>query len=621
MDSYGACGSAAGGCSVVTHGIPAVTIRSPAAPRHLNPPMPAVPRIPRQALIRPRNPAVPRPMDNLRLILILSLGVVLFLIYQAWLTDYGPTSPATTTTTTTTAAPMPSAGATPDIPDAPAPATPNATAAPTSQVVAGATPITVQTDLVKAEISPLGGTLQSLWLLDYAQTAKAAEPRYRLFKPEPPNMYVAQTGLLGEPGTALPTHSALFTASRTSYVLADGQDALTVELRWADAGIEVVKRYRFTRGSYVIESTQEVINHGSAPISVRDYDQLQRTEFVDPSATRFVKTYTGGVYYGPEINYKKASFEDMRKADLQQTVTDGWVAMIQHYFVGAWLPPTGTEQTFYTKVLDNGSRYIIGNYSTPVVIAPGATHTFASRLYAGPKLQEQLGNVAPGLKLTVDYGWLTILADPIFWMLDLIHSLVGNWGWAIIILTILIKAAFYKLSEASYKSMAHMRKVTPRIQALKDRYGDDKERLNQAMMELYKKEKINPLGGCLPVLVQIPVFIALYWVLLESVELRHAPFILWLDNLTEPDPYYVLPLIMGISMFVQQKLNPPPPDPIQAKVMMALPFVFGVFFAFFPSGLVLYWTVNQLLSIAQQWYITRQIEAAPAHSAAARKGD
>jgi YidC/Oxa1 family membrane protein insertase len=317
------------------------------------------------------------------------------------------------------------------------------------------------------------------------------------------------------------------------------------------------------------------------------------------------------VYYSPEDKYTKESFDDMRDARLQREVSDGWIAMIQHYFLSAWIPPSGTVETFYTNVLDN-SRYIIGKYSSPVTIASGASHSFENRLFVGPKLQETLTEVAPGLELAVDYGWLTVIAQPIFWLLNKIHSIVGNWGWAIIILTILIKLAFYKLSETSYKSMANMRKMTPRMQALKDRYGDDKQRLNQAMMELYKKEKINPLGGCLPILVQIPVFIALYWVLLESVEMRHAPFALWLNNLSAPDPYFVLPLIMGVSMFVQQKLNPPPPDPIQAKVMMSLPFVFTVFFAFFPSGLVLYWVVNNLLSIAQQWYITQKIEKAAA---------
>jgi YidC/Oxa1 family membrane protein insertase len=277
--------------------------------------------------------------------------------------------------------------------------------------------------------------------------------------------------------------------------------------------------------------------------------------------------------------------------------------------MAAWIPPRGKPATFYTSVLDN-SHYIIGLYSNPVTIPSGSSHSFDDRLFAGPKLQGTLASIAPGLDLAVDYGWLTFLAQPIFWLLAKLHALLGNWGWAIIVLTILIKAAFYKLSETSYKSMANMRRLTPRLQALKDRYGDDKQRLNQAMMELYKKEKINPLGGCLPIVVQIPVFIALYWVLLDSVELRQAPFALWINNLSAPDPYFVLPLIMGVSMFIQQKLNPAPPDPIQAKVMMSLPFVFTVFFAFFPAGLVLYWVVNNVLSIAQQWNITRTVEQA-----------
>ena len=283
--------------------------------------------------------------------------------------------------------------------------------------------------------------------------------------------------------------------------------------------------------------------------------------------------------------------------------------MLQHYFVAAWIPPGGQAETFYTRELP-GPRYVIGMYSQVAAVAAGASYAFQSKLFAGPKLQNELAQVTPGLDLTVDYGWLTVLAQPIFWLLDKLHLMVNNWGVAIILLTVLIKLAFYKLSETSYKSMANMRKLTPRLQALKDRYGSDKERLNQAMMDLYKKEKVNPLGGCLPIVVQIPVFIALYWVLLESVELRQAPFALWINNLSAPDPYFVLPLIMGVSMFIQQKLNPAPVDPLQAKIMMALPLVFTVFFAFFPAGLVLYWTVNNILSIAQQWHITRNIEKA-----------
>ena len=561
-------------------------------------------------------------MDNLRLLLFFALAMVLLLIYQAWVADYGrPVAQPETVPQTESAqqtSPTDKQSAEPQgvpevaaVPDTAVPAAPSAPVVPDNTLDGGL--IRVETDLLRLEISELGGTVASVWLRDYSVTAEEPEKKFRLFKPNAPNMFVAQSGLLGAETGQLPTHEATFASSKDSYILGPEQDELVVDLLWTNpAGISVKKSYRFERGSYLIEFTQEVTNNSGAPLpAIRSYEQLQRTKLIDPNASQFIYTYTGGVYYSPEDKYTKESFDDMRSGKLQRVVTDGWIAMIQHYFLSAWVSPSGTTETFYTNVLGN-SRYIIGKYSNPVALPDGSAHVFTNSLFVGPKLQETLAAIAPGLELAVDYGWLTILAQPIFWLLDKIHSVVGNWGWAIIILTILIKAAFYKLSETSYKSMANMRRMTPRMQALKDRYGDDKQRLNQAMMDLYKKEKINPLGGCLPILVQIPVFIALYWVLLESVELRHAPFALWINNLSDPDPYFVLPLIMGVSMFVQQKLNPAPPDPIQAKVMMSLPFVFTVFFAFFPAGLVLYWVVNNLLSIAQQWYITRNIEKAAA---------
>lgn len=558
-------------------------------------------------------------MDNLRLFLFFALALVLLLIYQAWQADYGPASRPVPTeaageATGTDPAPAiapdaPQVAVAPEVP-APAVAAPGAhTEAPGTQDL-----IEVETDVLRLHISPRGGTLIAAWLKDYPVSPDRPQGPFQLLKPEPPNLFLAQSGVIGSEPEKLPTHDALFAASAPRYTLSPGQDALTVELSWThDSGVEVIKRYRFERGSYLVHLTQEVRNGADAPLAVRTYNQIQRTELYDPEASSFIYTYTGGVYYSPEDKYEKVSFDDMRSRKLERKVTDGWIAMIQHYFLTAWIPESGTVQTFYTNVLPDG-RYVIGKYSEPLTLAPGASHAFETRVFVGPKLQDTLASIAPGLDLAVDYGWLTVLAQPIFWLLAKIHSLVGNWGWSIIILTVLIKLAFYKLSETSYKSMANMRKLTPRLQALKDRYGDDKQRLNQAMMDMYKKEKINPLGGCLPILVQIPVFIALYWVLLESVELRHAPFALWIDNLSAPDPYFVLPLIMGVSMYVQQKLNPPPPDPIQAKVFMALPFVFTVFFAFFPAGLVLYWVVNNLLSIAQQWHITRNIERAAANA-------
>lgn len=551
-------------------------------------------------------------MDNQRLILFFALAAILFLIYSAWMEDYG--RPAQPPLTQERSLPV-EGGATPaqprDVPQV-VTATPDALtprqggselqAAPTE------TPIRVETDVFHVEISPRGGTLSAAWLLDYATQADRPDEPFQLLKPVPPNLFVAQSGLLGDDPSLLPTHEAIFQSSQTLYQLGLNDDTLEVELAWTnETGVEVRKRYTFERASYVIRVSHSITNGSDAPLVARQYNQLQRTELYDPNESRFVHTFVGGVYYSPEDKYKKVSFEDMRKGKLDRSVVDGWIAMMQHYFLAAWIPPRGVAETFYTNVLADG-RYIIGKYSPALSIAPGATQTFENELFVGPKLQDTLASVAPGLDLAVDYGWLTVIAQPIFWVLSKIYWVVGNWGWAIIVLTILIKLAFYKLSETSYKSMANMRQLAPRLQALKDRYGDDKQRLNQAMMEMYKTEKINPLGGCLPILVQIPVFIALYWVLLESVEMRHAPFVLWLDNLSAPDPYFILPLIMGVSMFVQMKLNPPPPDPIQAKIMMALPFVFTVFFAFFPSGLVLYWTVNNLLSIAQQWHITRTIE-------------
>jgi YidC/Oxa1 family membrane protein insertase len=560
-------------------------------------------------------------MDNLRLFLFFALAVVLLLIYQAWVEDYGPIS-GSPPAVAQNAPGDPPAELEADVPAADVAPVP-AVAGPEEQPPSGAAgvsgpaaaePILVETDVLRLEISPVGGTIVSAWLKDYARTADDPETKFRLLKPDPPNMFIAESGLRGPEQGPLPadTRTLRFESARGEYGLEPGQDALEVLLTWRDAsGVGINKRYRLSRGSYVIDSSHEIVNDTGTAVAARSYTQLQRTELYDPDASSFIYTYTGGVYYTPESKYKKVSFDDMRSERLSLETANGWIAMIQHYFLAAWLPPADEIQTFFTSARD-GSKYLIGSYTPAVTVAPGTSHTFTDRLFVGPKLQDTLASVAPGLELAVDYGWLTILAQPIFWLLDAIHSLVGNWGWAIIILTILIKLAFYKLSETSYKSMANMRKLTPRLQALKDKYGDDKEKLNQAMMELYKKEKINPLGGCLPILVQIPVFIALYWVLLESVELRQAPFALWIDNLSAPDPYFVLPLIMGISMFVQQKLNPAPPDPIQAKVMMSLPFVFTVFFAFFPSGLVLYWVVNNLLSIAQQWHITRKIEKAGA---------
>ncbi|HXH03997.1 MAG TPA: membrane protein insertase YidC [Candidatus Competibacteraceae bacterium] len=548
-------------------------------------------------------------MENQRLFLVIALVFVLFLIWQAWMQEQAARTAPPPTAVSTQAQPgqdgtVPDSAALP-APPAPAGAAPAQAAAPSS-----AKRVRVVTDVFEAEIDAIGGDLRRVGLRTYPESLERKDQPFVLMKDSGPELFFAQTGLLSSTSPA-PNHLAEFTPLASEYRLPEGQDVLQVPLVWRDpSGITVTKTYTFRRGSFLVELSQKVENGSSSEWRGVQYRQLQRTPPVKSSGAFGVYTYTGGVISTQEKNYQKVSFDEMAKKDLALTVTGGWVAMIQHYFVGAWVPASQEESNqFYTKAVD-GNRYVLGMLGQqPQTVAPGASAEFKSQLYVGPKIQDTLEKIAPHLELTVDYGWLTILAQPLFWLLKFFHGLVGNWGWAIIFLTVLIKAVFFKLSETSYRSMAKMRKFTPQIQRLRERYGDDRQKLNQAMMELYRKEKVNPLGGCLPILVQIPVFIALYWMLLESVELRQAPWLGWIQDLSQQDPYYILPLIMGASMFIQQKLNPPPPDPVQAKVMAFMPLLFTVFFLWFPAGLVLYWVVNNLLSIAQQWVITRRIEA------------
>jgi YidC/Oxa1 family membrane protein insertase len=545
-------------------------------------------------------------MDNQRLFLFVALSFVLLLLWQAWIKDYGPEPQATAPPATTQTATPADTGA--DLPAAPAEPVQPELAVPEEIALQTAQQVVVETDVLRVVIDTRGGDLRQADLLAYPVNTKPGAEPFRLLNGSLPNLFVIQSGLRTPDGEE-PTHHVVYHAEQAHYRMADDADSVQVPLTWRSAeGIEVTKLYTFHRGSYEVDLDHRVTNNSGADWNGRQYRQLQRTQVAETGQSSFIYTYMGGVLYSPEEKYEKIKFETMQEQNLDRTVTDGWAAMIQHYFLGAIIPETGEANRYYTKVL-SGPRYVIGLISPQEVIPAGATANFPDRLFIGPKLQDAMEKVAPGLQLTVDYGVLTILARPLHIGLDWIHKVVGNWGWSIIILTILIKLVFFKLSETSYRSMANMRKLAPRMKSLKERYADDRQKLNQAMMELYKKEKINPLGGCLPILVQIPVFIALYWVLLESVEMRQAPFILWLNDLSSPDPYYVLPLLMGVTMLIQQKLNPAPMDPIQAKVMMALPVVFTVFFAFFPSGLVLYWVTNNTLSIAQQWVITRRVEA------------
>ncbi len=554
-------------------------------------------------------------MENQRLILFAALVFVLFLLWQNWLEfqakKHPPPVPLAATTLAEPASPTGSAAPTAvpgrDVPTAASVAGP----IPGVQALGGGQRVRVTTDLFEAEVDTIGGDLRQVGLRTYPDSIQQPDQPFLLFKDSGADLFIAQSGLVALNNGPAPNHYAAFVPEQTEYRLADGQDTLAVRLNWADpSGVKVIKTYTFHRGSFLIELNQRVENGGSSDWQGGQYRQFQRTP---PKTTSSyfgggVITYTGAVISTPEQRYEKISFDQIAKQELNQTVKDGWVAMIQHYFLGAWIPNPGEVDDFYTKVVGN-NRYVVGMRGAVQTVPTGATGDFRTHLYVGPKLPSVLAEIAPNLQLTVDYGKLTIIAEPLFWLLKTIHAIVGNWGWAIIFLTILIKLAFYKLSETSYRSMANMRRLAPELTRLKELYGDDKQKMNEAMMGLYKKEKVNPLGGCLPILVQIPVFIALYWVLVESVQLRQAPFMFWIKDMAIPDPYYVLPLIMGVTMFVQQKLSPAPPDPVQAKVMMALPVVFTFMFLWFPAGLVLYWVVNNMLSITQQWVITQRVES------------
>ncbi len=484
---------------------------------------------------------------------------------------------------------------------------------------AGERTISVRTDTMDLDIDSVGGSLVRLDLLQHRVRVDSDVP-VRLLDSRPDRHFVLQNGLINARGQEreVPDHHSRFEFEQDRYELAEGEERLDVPMRWrGDNGLEVIKTYTFHRDSYVIDVDVEVVNHAADDWRGQLYKQIQRSR--DSRDSFFLYTYTGSVLSGFDVErgeerrYDKIDFGDMADQNLNRQMRGGWFAMLEHYFMAGLIPPQEMTSSAYTRSLGDG-RFALGHVQPAINVAAGERSEFGYRIYAGPKEQarlkevtDQQGNPVEYLDRAVDYGFLWPIANPIFWVLDHIQNVVVNWGWSIVILTVLIKLIFYKLSATSYRSMAHMRRVAPRLKQLKEKYADDKQRMNQAMMEMYKKEKINPLGGCLPILVQIPVFIALYWVLLESVELRHTPWIGWIQDLSTPDPYFILPIVMGLSMFVQLKLNPQPLDPIQQKIMMVMPFAMTFFFIFFPAGLVLYWTVNNILSIAQQWWITRQI--------------
>ena len=548
-------------------------------------------------------------MDTQRLILLFIFSFSLLMLWEAWDRERRP-PPATEAPTVQQGVPAPKTA-----PQA-------AAASPQPPVGIGAAEPAVQgervritTDLLVAEVDSVGGTLKKLELVRHKDSQDRSQ-NFVLLGPE--HQYFAQSGITGEGG---PNHRTVWQVQPGERSLAPGSEVVELRLTaQGENGLQVEKVYRFRRNSYVIDVTLELRNGGGAPLSTYAYFQLTHDGKPDADADTLAQSFgaqsfTGFAVYTDERKFEKVYPSDLDEGDAEHAAQadNGWLAFVQHYFVSAWLAPAGMPRDYVTEKRQDGTY--AGRVLLPASIEPGGSTTLSAPLYAGPQEQRRLQAAAPGLDLVVDYGFLTVIAWPLFWLLEKFYALSGNWGVAIILLTVLIKLVFFPLSAASYRSMAKMKLITPRLTKIREMYGNDRQRMNQAMMELYKTEKINPLGGCFPILVQIPVFIALYWVLLAAIELRHAPFVLWIDDLSALDPYFVLPILMSISMVVQTRMNPKPPDPVQAKVMQFMPYVFSVFFFFFPAGLVLYWLVNNILSILQQWQIQRMFNRdKPAHA-------
>ena len=551
-------------------------------------------------------------MDNPRIYLWIALALLVWMNVIQWNRDYGARAP-TTSAASGTVAPEAGDGSTAGEDGGTLPALPTAPET-TAQSSAPTTPlgeqptVRVVTDVLDLDISLKGGDLVRADLLKYPQDKKADSPPVRLLDIAEAQYSIARSGLRAAGGRAEPTHLATLKADRAEYRLGSNEAELRVPLEWTDGeGLAVTKTYVFTPGSYAIKIEYNVRNDSATDWKAASYTQFARHVYDQKRSMFDVESYA---YRGPAIydgtKYRKLDATDEDDVAQARTFSGGWMAELQHHFVSAAVPPVNEEYD-YTLGLENGHSLI--SYRGPLkTVAAGGNGRFAETIFVGPKLQEQLKEVGPRLELTADYGKLTILSQPLFWLLEKVHGFVGNWGWAIVIVTILLKLLFYKLTETSGRSMAKMRTIAPRVKSIQERYKDDREQLAKQMMEIYKREKINPVAGCLPILVQMPVFLAFYWVLLESVEMRQAPWILWIQDLSSRDPYFILPVMMGAAMFGQFKLNPAPPDPMQAKIFAFMPIIMTVMMAWFPSGLVLYWLTNTLLSIAQQWNINRIVE-------------
>jgi YidC/Oxa1 family membrane protein insertase len=550
-------------------------------------------------------------MDVRRGIILASIAVLSYLLVLEWNEDYGKRPQVAEPITRLTPVVNPQAADAPstiqtsnaDAPVLSVETSPATLSAPATDL------IEVQTDILDIRINPQGGDIVYAALKAFPISIDQKDSAFVLLEQNSTRTFVAQSGLVGKNGIDK-SGRAQYSVEKTKFEMMDGDETLSVKLSIQQDGVTIDKIYTFTRGNYLVDVGYQVNNASTSDWQANFYAQFKRDRSSDPSSMEAMgmASYLGGAITRPNENYFKIDFDDMDETAFKEKVTGGWAAFLQHYFVSAWVPSAEAEHTFNARKASG--QYIVGYYDDAFSVPAGTQGETFTSIYLGPKDQDRLAEIAEHLDLTIDYGWLWWVAQPLFWLLQMMFGIAGNWGFAIILLTILVKAFFFPLSAASYRSMANMRRVAPKLASLREQYGDDRQKLSQEMMGLYKKEKINPLGGCLPILVQMPVFIALYWVLMESVELRQAPFMLWIQDLSIKDPFFILPLIMGASMFVQMQLNPTPPDPMQAKVMKLMPIIFTVFFLFFPAGLVLYWVVNNLLSITQQYYITKQIEKA-----------
>ena len=565
-------------------------------------------------------------MSNLRLFLLLGLALVGLQLWSAWQQDYGPkpatpvsseTVPASTGDAVPAAEPVVAGDEIPDAPsDAPiagAPAVPAEAVATTND-----RRITIASDVLRLTVSLRGAEIRQAELLSYPVSLQQKDVPVKLLNEDVERYFVSQTGLVAKDLPA-PDHTAMFAVEGDKFELAAGSDFIEVPLTWTDpSGVSVRKLIRLDRGSFTVGVRHEISNQSATPWLGSQYRQMQRVPPPKPHAFAFnnpeLYAYVGAAIYSPDEKFQKLKFDNFVDEPYRRAFAGGWSAMQQHYFVGAWVPDAAEQTSYETAILQPSAtlptRYLMRQKSPLIEVAPGETQSIGARLYLGPKLQNDLPKVAPGLQYSVDYGMVAFIAQPLFWVLSQIHKLVGNWGVAIMLLTLLVKLLFYKLSESQYRSMAKMRKLQPRLEQLKERYGDDRQKMAQAQMDLFKQEKVNPIGGCLPILVQLPVFFALYWVIFEAVELRQAPFFLWIDDLSLKDPLYILPILNVAVMWFTQKMSPTPGmDPVQKKVLQTMPLIFGVMFAFFPAGLVLYWLTNGLLGLIQQVVITKRIEA------------